>query len=198
MKIQNINQKIVLGSGSIYRRELLRRLQIPFETANPQIDETPLLNETPAETAKRLAAAKAFAVAEAYPKALIIGSDQVAVLGDMRLGKPLTHMNATKQLQLMRGQEVVFYTGLCLLNSDTRQMQIRVVPCRVRFRTFSDRQIEDYLVREQPYQCAGSAKSEGLGIALIESITGDDPNALIGLPLIALVEMLAHEGVDVI
>lgn len=198
MKIQTIRRKIVLGSSSIYRQELLQRLQLPFEVASPQVDEIPLLHEAPAETAKRLAAAKASAVAEAYPQALIIGSDQVAVLGDTRLGKPLTHVNAVKQLQLMRGREVVFFTGLCLLNSDTGRMQIRVVPSHVRFRSFSDQQIENYLVREQPYQCAGSAKSEGLGIALIESITGDDPNALIGLPLIALVEMLAHEGVDVV
>lgn len=198
MKIQTIKRKIVLGSSSIYRQELLRRLQLPFEVASPQVDETPLLHEAPVETAKRLAAAKAFAVAETYSQALIIGSDQVAVLGDVRLGKPLTHVNAAKQLQLMRGREVMFFTGLCLLNSDTGRMQIRVVPSRVRFRSFSDQQIENYLVREQPYQCAGSAKSEGLGIVLIESITGDDPNALIGLPLIALVEMLAHEGVDAI
>lgn len=191
-------QKIILGSGSIYRKELLQRLQIPFEAISPQINETPLLNELPEDTASRLAEAKARAVAGIYPQALIIGSDQVAVLGDYRLDKPLNHANATEQLRLVRSKEVVFYTALCLLNSSTDQLQMRVIPYYVKFRSFNDEQIENYLLKEQPYHCAGSAKSEGLGIALIERMTGNDPNALIGLPLIALIDMLAHEGVTVI
>ena len=198
MKTQIITQKIILGSSSIYRKELLQRLQIPFETINPQVNETPLLNESPEQTASRLAEAKARAVAKTYSQALIIGSDQVAVLGDSRLGKPLNHINAAEQLRLVRGKEVVFYTALCLLNSSTDRLQMRVIPYYVKFRQFSDQQIENYLFKEQPYHCAGSAKSEGLGIALIERMTGDDPNALIGLPLIALVDMLANEGMAVI
>lgn len=193
-----VAQKIILGSSSIYRKELLQRLQIPFETMSPQINETPLSNESPEETALRLAEAKARAVAKTYPQALIIGSDQVAILEDSRLDKPLNHINATEQLRRVRGKEVVFYTALCLLNSATDQLQMRVIPYYVKFRLFSDQQIESYLLKEQPYHCAGSAKSEGLGIALIDQMTGDDPNALIGLPLIALVDMLAHEGVAVI
>jgi len=198
LKTQIITQKIILGSSSIYRKELLQRLQIPFETINPQVNETPLLNESPEQTASRLAEAKARAVAKTYSQALIIGSDQVAVLGDSRLGKPLNHINAAEQLRLVRGKEVVFYTALCLLNSSTDRLQMRVIPYYVKFRQFSDQQIENYLFKEQPYHCAGSAKSEGLGIALIERMTGDDPNALIGLPLIALVDMLANEGMAVI
>jgi septum formation protein len=198
LKTQNITQKIILGSSSIYRKELFQRLHIPFETASPQINETPLLNESPEETAFRLAEAKARAVAGTYPQSLIIGSDQVAVLEDSRLGKPLNHINATEQLRLVRGKEVLFYTALCLLNSATDRLQMRVIPYYVKFRQFSDQQIENYLLKERPYHCAGSAKSEGLGIALIERMTGDDPNALIGLPLIALIEMLENEGVEVI
>lgn len=198
LKIPKIAQKIVLGSSSIYRQELLRRLQIPFETANPQADESALLNELPEKTAQRLAEAKARSVAKTYSKALIIGSDQVAVLDGIRLGKPLTHANAVKQLQLIRGREVTFFTALCLLNSYTDQLQTQMVPYHVKFRQLSDQQIENYLAKEQPYHCAGSAKSEGLGIALIERMQGDDPNALIGLPLIALIEMFENEGVEVV
>ncbi len=198
MKIQNNTRLIVLGSSSIYRKELLQRLQIPFETSHPEINETPLLNESPAETARRLAEAKARAVAKTHPQALIIGSDQVAALGDIPLGKPLNHQNAVKQLQLVRGKEVVFHTALCLYNSAIDRLQVRVIPYHVKFRPLSDQQIENYLHKEQPYHCAGSAKSEGLGIALIERMTGDDPNGLIGLPLIALIDMLAVEGVEII
>ncbi|MDR4517330.1 MAG: Maf family nucleotide pyrophosphatase [Nitrosomonas sp.] len=198
LKIQKITQKIVLGSSSIYRRELLQRLQLPFETDNPQVDESVLPNETPEETALRLAEAKARFVAQKFSQALIIGSDQVAVLNGVHLGKPLTHGNAVKQLQRIRGQKVTFSTALCLLNSHTGRLQARVVPYHVKFRQLSDQQIENYLTKEQPYHCAGSAKSEGLGIALIEQMNGDDPNALIGLPLIALIEMLSNEGVSVI
>jgi septum formation protein len=190
--------QIILGSGSIYRKELLQRLQICFETSNPQIDETPLINESPDQTAARLAEAKARAVARIYPQALIIGSDQVAALGDIRLGKPLNHTNAVEQLRQTQGKEVVFYTAVCVLNSFTDKLQIRVIPYHVKFRRLSDQQIENYLLKEQPYQCAGSAKSEGLGIVLIERMTGDDPSGLIGLPLITLIDMLTLEGVKII
>ena len=190
--------QLVLGSSSIYRQEQLRRLQIPFITANPSIDETPLTDEAPEATAFRLAEAKVRAVATRYTDAVIIGADQVAVLENIQLGKPLNHVNAVKQLQMMRGKEVVFYSALSLFNSRNNQMQTRVVPCYVKFRSLSDQQIENYLNKEKPYHCAGSAKSEGLGIALIERMKGDDPNALIGLPLIALVEMLTNEGVEIV
>jgi len=189
---------IVLGSSSIYRQELLRRLQIPFETFSPEIDESVLPNETPAETAKRLSEAKARFVAKQYTRALVIGSDQVAVYNGTHLGKPLNYSNAVKQLQLISGNEVTFFTALCLLNSHTNQLQSQVIPYHVKFRQISDRQIKNYLSKEQPYHCAGSAKSEGLGIALIERMSGDDPNALIGLPLIALINMLANEGIEII
>ncbi len=198
MNIQKITSKIVLGSSSIYRQQLLQRLQVPFITANPDIDESVLPSESPEKTAQRLAEAKARAVAQTYQQALIIGSDQVAVFNNARLGKPLSHANAITQLKLVRGKEVTFFTALCLLNSQTDNLQCRVVPYHVKFRQFNDAQIENYLSKEQPYHCAGSAKSEGLGIALIERMSGEDPNALIGLPLIALVEMLANEGIAVI
>ena len=191
-------QQLILGSSSIYRKELLQRLQIPFETMSPDIDETSLEHESSAETALRLAAAKARMVAITYPHALIIGSDQVAVLGNQRLGKPLNHVNATAQLRLIQGKEVFFYTAICLFNSATDRLQTRLVPYRVKFRPLTHQQIKRYLLKEQPYHCAGSAKSEGLGVALIERMTGDDPNALIGLPLIALIDMLVEEGVSVI
>jgi len=190
--------RLVLGSSSVYRRELLARLEIPFETANPAIDESALPDELPSATALRLATEKAHAVAKHFSDALIIAADQVAVLAENHLGKPFNHANATSQLRQVRGKEVIFHTALCLLNSRSKRIQSRVVPCVVRFRQVSDSQIERYLAREQPYHCAGSAKSEGLGIALIERIVGDDPNALIGLPLIALVEMLGNEGVEVL
>lgn len=198
MKTQQITSKIILGSSSIYRKELLQRLQLPFEICNPQVDETPLANEFPEQTAGRLAEAKARAVADIYPHALIIGSDQVAALGDKHLGKPLNHTNATEQLRLIQGKEVIFYTALCLLNSATNSVQSCITPYYVKYRQLSDQQIDHYLRIEQPYQCAGSAKSEGLGIALIEKMTGDDPTGLIGLPLIVLVDMLMAEGVQII
>ena len=198
MKAQQITSTIILGSGSIYRKELLQRLQIPFDTCSPQIEEAPLDNELPGQTACRLAEAKARAIAGIYPQALIIGSDQVAALGDKPLGKPLNHHNAIEQLRLIQGREVVFYTALCLLNSATNRLQSHLSPYYVKYRPLNDQQIEHYLRMEQPYQCAGSAKSEGLGIALIEKMTGDDPTGLIGLPLIALVDMLKAEGVQII
>lgn len=186
--------QLVLASSSPYRRELLARLQIPFEVISPEVDETPLPNEAPQDTAMRLAQLKARAVAAQFPDALIIGSDQVALLHGQQLGKPHTFENAKRQLLAASGQAVVFHTALCLLNSRSGNMQACVVPITVRFRMLSEEQIERYLEKEQPYNCAGSAKSEGLGIALIERFEGDDPNALVGLPLIALVGMLNNEG----
>ena len=189
---------IVLASTSSYRRELLARLGLPFEVASPRVDETALPNEAPQDTAGRLAEAKARAVAAHFPLALVIGSDQVAVLENMTLGKPGDHATALRQLKAMRGKTVVFHTALCLCNSASGHAQTRIVPYYVRFRDYSDAQIESYLRREQPYDCAGSARSEGLGIALIAEMRGDDPNALVGLPLIALTEMLAAQGVNVL
>lgn len=191
-------QQIVLASSSPYRRQLLARLQLPFEVSVPDVDETPFPGETPETTATRLARAKARAVAEKIPDALIIGSDQVAVLEGVALGKPLTHDNALRQLRSMSGKTVVFHTALCLFNGRTGRLQERIVPYRVTMRSLTDAQIERYLEKEQPYHCAGSAKTEGLGIALIAGMQGDDPNALIGLPLMALVDMLAGEGVQVV
>jgi septum formation protein len=191
-------QTLVLASTSIYRRELLARLDLPFLTASPDVDETPQPDETAAQTSRRLSREKAQAVATQHPDALIIGSDQVALLDGQQLGKPLTHDNAVRQLRAMRGKTAVFYTALTLLNTRTGAMQTDVAENRVGFRNVSDAQIESYLLKEQPYQCAGSAKSEGLGIALISRMEGDDPNALIGLPLILLVTMLRNEGVAIV
>jgi septum formation protein len=188
---------LVLASTSPFRRELLSRLGLPFETAAPGSDETSLANEHPTATAERLAEAKARAVASVYPDALIIGSDQVAYCGAERYGKPENHQAAIAQLQSMRGKAVIFHTGLCLLNSRTGVAQLRGIVTEVRFRHLSDREIQRYLEREpDALNCAGSAKSEALGITLLESMRGDDPNALVGLPLIALCDMLRVEGVD--
>ena len=189
-------QKLVLASSSPYRHELLTRLQMAFDIISPDVDETPLAHEAPQDTALRLAQLKARAVAEKFPDALIIGSDQVALLGTQQIGKPHTFENAKKQLVAASGQSLVFHTALCLYHSRTKNMQARVVPITIKFRTLSEDLIERYLGKEQPYNCAGSAKFEGLGIALIECFEGEDPNALIGLPLIALVDMLHQEGVN--
>jgi len=189
---------LVLASTSIYRSELLSRLHIPFQTAAPDVDETPLANESAQQTSLRLSLAKAQAVAIRYPDALIIGSDQVALLGDQQLGKPLTHDNAIRQLRAMSGQTVIFYTALTLFNSRTQDIQTEVAVNRVNYRKLTNEQIENYLNKEQPYHCAGSAKSEGLGIALISSMEGDDPNALVGLPLILLVNMLLKQSVPIL
>lgn len=186
---------LVLASSSPYRCELLKRLQLPFETRAPNVDETPLPNESARDTSIRLAREKAHAVAGAYPDALIIGSDQVALLEGRQLGKPLNHDNAVRQLRAMRGKTTCFYTALTLLNGKTGNEQTEVAENLVTLRYLSDAEIEGYLLKEQPYHCAGSAKTEGLGIALISQMTGDDPNALIGLPLILLVEMLRRENV---
>ena len=190
--------QLVLASTSPYRRTLLERLGLPFETAAPNADESPLENETPSAIVTRLAEAKARAVASQFTDALIIGSDQVAVLDKQILGKPGNHENAVRQLQAASGQRVDFLTGLCLLNTQTQHCHVEVVPFSVVFRPLSDAQIEQYLLKDKPYNCAGSFKSEGLGISLFEKMEGDDPNALIGLPLIALITMLAREGIDVL
>ena len=193
-----MKQTIILASSSEYRRQLLQKLLIPFNSISPKIDETALDGERPHQTALRLAQEKAQKIGAEYPHALVIGCDQVATLDGIELGKPMNHQNATKQLQMMRGREVTFHSALCLYNAATGNMQAEVVPYLVRFRQLTDAQIENYLNKEQPYQCAGSAKSEGLGIALMERMIGEDPNALIGLPLIKLITMLQNEGVDVI
>ena len=190
--------QLVLASTSPFRRELLSKLGLPFVTVNPATDESVVHGETPETTALRLSEAKARAVASQYPDALIIGSDQMAFIDDQVFGKPGTHDNAVKQLKTMRGRTVNFFTGLCLLNTQTGRAQLRGVPMLVTFRNLSDDEIENYLQKENPYNCAGSAKSEGLGIAVIEKMQGEDPNALIGLPLIALCDLLRNEGVSVI
>ena len=185
---------LILASSSVYRRELLQRLQLPFTVISPDVDETPLTGEAPQETALRLAQAKARKVGEQHQDALIIGCDQVATLDGMQLGKPLTHDNAVGQLRAMRGKTTCFHTAVALLNSKTGNLQTEVAENYVTLRDLSDAEIEGYLLKEQPYHCAGSAKSEGLGIALMSKMTGDDPNALIGLPLILLSEMLRREN----
>jgi len=193
-----MQQKLVLASTSPYRRDLLARLGLPFEVANPQTDESPLPGETPEALAMRLSEAKARAVAAYFPDALIIGSDQVATTGGIIFGKPGSHERAVEQLQALSGKTVNFFTGLCLLNTRSDQADVRGVPMLVSFRQLSLREIENYLRREPAYNCAGSAKSEGLGIALLSRMQGDDPNALVGLPLIALCDMLMRQGVAVL
>lgn len=190
--------KLVLASTSPFRREILAKLQLPFDAAAPEVDESPLPGETPAQLVERLAIAKAQAVATQHESALVIGSDQVAVIDDTILGKPGSRERAVAQLKQASGHSVRFLTGLCLYNSDSGNYQSEVVPFDVVFRQLSESQIENYLEREQPYNCAGSFKSEGLGIALFERLVGDDPNTLIGLPLIRLVRMLENEGMKVI
>lgn len=188
--------KLVLASTSAYRKMLLERLHLPFDTDRPETDEAPLPGEAPAATAERLAAEKARAVAARWPDALIIGSDQVAYLGDQVFGKPGTEARAVAQLQRMRGQTVVFHTALALLNTRTGHLQVEGIPTQVRFRNLSDDEIRRYVAKEQPLDCAGSAKSEGLGITLLDAMPGEDPTALIGLPLIALSRMLRAEGLE--
>lgn len=188
----------MLASTSPYRRELLAKLQVDFEVAAPEVDETPLPGETPAAAALRLSALKAKAVADNFPNALIIGSDQVATLNGTHIGKPGTHDKAVAQLRLMRGQKIVFHTALSLYNSATGRLQSDIIPTTVQIRPLTDIQIEHYLRKDQPYNCAGSARSEALGIAIMEKMEGSDPNALIGLPLIALTQMLMQEDWDVL
>ena len=190
--------ELVLASTSPYRRALLERLGLPFSIANPEVPEERRAGEAPEAMAERLAEAKARAVANRHPGSLIIGSDQVAVCEGEILGKPLSHANAVGQLRSLSGREAVFYTAVCVHRTQTGASRARVVPCRVTFRTLDDATIENYLAREQPYDCAGSAKSEGLGIALIARIQSEDPSALIGLPLIALVDLLREQGLNVL
>jgi septum formation protein len=189
------NRPVVLGSTSVYRRELMARLRIPFEVAAPDVDETPLPGETPEALARRLALAKARAVAARYPQAAVIGSDQVADLGGEPLGKPGTHARAVQQLQRMRGRTVVFQTAVAVVCLDSGFEQVEIAPVRVQFRDLGDDEIEAYLRAETPYDCAGSAKSEGLGITLLASIDNDDPTALVGLPLIRTCRLLRAAGV---
>jgi len=190
--------RLLLASTSPFRRELLARLGLEFQCAAPDIDETPLPGEPPQELVVRLAGLKAAAVVQGHADVLSIGSDQVATLDGEILGKPGSHARAAQQLQRASGRRVTFHTGLCLLNSRTRETQCCCEPFHVHFRALSPAAIDDYLRREQPYNCAGSFKSEGLGICLFRRLEGDDPNALIGLPLIRLVDMLANAGVDVL
>lgn len=189
---------VVLGSTSRYRRELLSRLHLPFEVAAPDVDETPQTGEAPRELALRLALAKARAVATHHPEAVVIGSDQVADLAGQPLGKPGTHDRAVQQLRQMRGQTVVFQTALAVVCLATGFEQVELAPVRVQFRQLTDEDIESYLQTEKPYDCAGSAKSEGLGIALLESIDNDDPTALVGLPLIRTARLLRAAGVKLL
>lgn len=189
---------LILGSTSKYRRELLQRLRVPFEVVSPEVDETPHTNETPRDLAMRLALAKAKAVAAQYPNAVVIGSDQVADLNGEPLGKPGTHERAVLQLQRMRGQTVVFQTAVSVVCQASGFEQTELAQIKVRFRDLSDAEIEAYLRAEQPYDCAGSAKSEGLGIALLDAIDNDDPTALIGLPMIRTARMLRAAGIDLL
>ncbi|MEY3777919.1 MAG: septum formation inhibitor Maf [Betaproteobacteria bacterium] len=192
------SRTLILGSSSRYRKELLSRLKIPFEVAAPEVDETPLSNETPRDLALRLALAKARAVASQNPEAVVIGSDQVADLEGLPLGKPGNHANAVKQLQRMRGKTVIFQTALSVVCLATGFEQTDLAAVKVTFRDLTDAEIEAYLMAEEPYDCAGSAKSEGLGIALLAAIDNDDPTALVGLPLIRTCHMLSAAGVKLL
>ncbi len=191
-------QTLILGSSSPFRAELLKKLQINFIQHSPDIDETQLEGESAPALVERLAQEKARLIAETYPRALIIGSDQVAVADGNVLGKPGNHQTAIQQLMMASGKSVTFYTGLALYNAENQTMQHIVEPFTVHFRELTEKQIEYYLNQEKPYQCAGSFKSEGFGISLFSRLEGDDPNSLIGLPLIKLIELLSNEGVDIL
>ena len=188
------NRKLILGSTSPYRRELLSRLRIPFEVVSPDVDETPYPSETPQQLACRLAMAKARAVAAMHPASVVIGSDQVADLDGEPLGKPQAHDRAVEQLRRMRGKTVIFQTAVAVVCQDAKFAQMDLAQVKVTFRDLSDTEIAAYLLAETPYDCAGSAKSEGLGIAILESIDNDDPTALVGLPLIRTCRMLRAAG----
>lgn len=195
-----MKRRLILASASPYRKELLQRLRLPFEAVEPGIDETPLPGECPQHLVRRLAGEKAQSVAARLGPgdALVIGSDQVAVDNGDIVGKPRDHADAVRQLRRASGTTVTLYTGLVLLNTDSGRIQSEVVPFRVAFRHLSDEVIERYLAKERPYGCSGSLRADGLGIALLQRLQGDDPNALIGLPLIRLVAMLESEGVTVV
>lgn len=192
---ENNSRALVLGSTSPYRRELLARLRIPFTVAAPDVDETPHPGETPRQLACRLAMAKARAVAVQFPASVVIGSDQVADLDGQPLGKPGNHGRAVEQLRQMRGKTVIFQTAVAVVCQDSHFAQMDLAQVKVKFRDVSDAEIEAYLLAETPYDCAGSAKSEGLGIALLEAIENDDPTALVGLPLIRTCQMLSAAGI---
>jgi septum formation protein len=193
-----VARAVVLGSTSPYRRELLARLRLSFDVAAPDVDETAMSGESPAALARRLAIAKARAVAKRFPDAAVIGSDQVADLDGQALGKPGSHAKAVAQLRLMRGQTVVFHTAVAVTCLATGFEQVDLADVRVVFRDYDDAEIEAYLRAEQPYDCAGSARSEGLGIAMLEAIESDDPSALVGLPLIRTARMLRAAGVRIL
>jgi len=186
---------LVLASSSPYRRELLSRFKLPIDVFSPDIDESPHMAENAKEISVRLAREKAFKVAPHYSNSLIIGSDQTAECHNQIIEKPNAHENAVKQLQFLSGKIVTFYTSLCLLNTKTEQVQECVIEFEVKYKALNQKIIESYLLNEQPYNCVGSVKSEGLGITLLEYIKGEDPTALIGLPLIKLSDMLQNEGV---
>jgi septum formation protein len=196
MPAMRTHPALILGSTSRYRRELLERLRLPFTVQAPHVDETPLPGELPAALAGRLALAKAKAVASLFPQAVVIGSDQVADLDGVPVGKPGDHEHAVAQLKAMSGRQVVFQTAVAVVRADTGFQAQELVAVRVRFRSLGDAEIENYLRAEEPYDCAGSAKSESLGIALLDAIESDDPTALVGLPLIRTCAMLRAAGID--
>ncbi len=189
--------RLILASTSVFRKSVLEKLQLPFTCQAPKTDETPRGGEPAEALVQRLAQHKAQSIGDDNPNTLIIGSDQVAVLNGRIIGKPLNHQRATAQLRASSGQSITFYTGLCLYNTATDHSETLCDLFRVHFRVLNDAQIERYLVREQPYQCAGSFKSEGLGISLFNKLEGDDPNTLVGLPLIRLVELLQRQGIEI-
>nr|WP_315468380.1 Maf family nucleotide pyrophosphatase [uncultured Undibacterium sp.] len=200
MPEKSSSAQIILASSSAYRKDLLQRLLLPFLAISPDIDESPLSHEAPEQTALRLAQKKAEAIAKLHPAAIIIGSDQVATLDGLQIGKPGDHERALQQLQMMRGREVIFHTALCVLHQQAEDtsniLQVQNCQTLVRFRNLSDAELDAYLRIEQPYDCAGSAKNEGLGITILEAINSDDPTALTGLPLITLTSMLRKLGVS--
>lgn len=198
MNMNAHQNKLILGSTSPYRRELLSRLRLPFDVISPEVDETPLPQEKPDALACRLALAKAKAVAQKHPNAVVIGSDQVADLNGTPLGKPGNHDRAVQQLKVMRGQTVIFQTAVAVVCVERHFEKVSLTQIRVRFRDLSDDEIQNYLLAEKPYDCAGSAKSEGLGIALLDAIESDDPTALIGLPLIRTTRLLREAGVELL
>jgi septum formation protein len=191
-------RQLILASTSVYRRQLLERLRIPFAVISPGVDESALVGESPEQIARRLALAKASAVAAQHPEGVVIGSDQVADLAGVALGKPHTHDRAVAQLQRMRGHTVIFQTAVAVVCQATGFAQVELAPVRVQFKPLTDAQIEHYLQAEKPYDCAGSAKSEGLGIALLERIDNDDPTALVGLPLIRTCMLLEAAGLSLL
>ncbi len=197
LTLQN-TRPLILGSSSKYRHELLSRLQWPFETVSPAVDETPFEGEHPIDLSLRLAQEKAAHVAKLHPHAIVIGSDQVADLHGQALGKPLNHENAVSQLTKMSGQTVLFHTSVCVRCEDTQFSQTFVSSVKVVFKVLSQKTIESYLLKDKPYDCAGSAKSESLGVALLEKIESDDPTSLIGLPLIQTTHLLRLAGLDVL